>query len=90
MIDNASIHNKREEGTPTRNTRKADMQNWLIEKNVEFSPRALKDDLWKLIQEKLKDCPEYSIDKMVKELRPDITLERLPPYHCELNVIEMI
>ena len=42
------------------------------------------------VQEKLKDCPEYSIDKMVKELRPDITLERLPPYHCELNVIEMI
>ena len=38
VIDNASIHNKREEGTPTRNTRKADMQNWLIEKNVEFSP----------------------------------------------------
>ena len=31
VIDNASIHNKREEGTPTRNTRKGDMQNWLME-----------------------------------------------------------
>ena len=90
VIDNASIHNKREEGTPKSNSKKGEMQEWLMKKNVDFDPKALKADLWKLIQEKLKDCPEYSIDKMVKQLRPDITLERLPPYHCELNVIEMI
>ena len=27
---------------------------------------------------------------MIELLRPDITLERLPPYHCELNAIEMV
>ena len=28
---------------------------------------------------------------MIKEMgRSDITLERLPPYHCELNAIEMV
>ena len=32
----------------------------------------------------------YSIDEMVKKLRPDIILERLPPYHCELNAIELV
>ena len=27
---------------------------------------------------------------MIKKERPDITLERLPPYHCELNAIELV
>ena len=91
VIDNASIHNKREEGTPTAATRKADMQQWLIEKNVDFPEKALKAQLWDIIKEELKNCPQYSIDKMIKdEGRSDITLERLPPYHCELNAIELV
>ena len=81
VIDNASIHNKREAGTPQKKTLKADMINWLIEKNVDFPPDALKDDIWDIIKEHLKTCPEYSIDKLVQKIRPDVTLERLPPYH---------
>ena len=90
VIDNASIHNKRSAGTPTSQTIKQDMQNWLISKNINFSPNALKAELWEIIKEKLKSEPEYDIDKMVKKIRKDITLERLPPYHCELNPIEMV
>ena len=90
VIDNAAIHNKREEGTPRANTRKGEMKQWLIEKDVEFPPKALKAQNWDIIKEVLKDCPEYSIDKLVKELRPDVTIERSPPYHCELSAIEPV
>ena len=90
VIDNASIHNKREEGTPRASTRKGDMLEWLIEKDVEFPAKALKAQIWEIVKEHLKTCPEYSIDKLVKELRPDVTIERSPPYHCELNAIEPV
>ena len=89
-MDNASIHNKRAPGTPNSQTKKADLQDWLIQQNVDFSPQALRAELWDLVKEQLKKCPEYSIDKLVMELRPDITIERPPAFHCELNAIEMI
>ena len=89
-MDNASIHNKRPAGTPKSSSYKADMQNYLKEKKIDFRPKALKSELWQIISEYLKQCPEYDVDKMVKTLRSDITLERLPPYHCELNPIELI
>ena len=90
VLDNASVHNKRAPGTPTSNTKKADMKDWLIEKNIEFPPRALRSELWEIIKDYLKQFPMYDVDEMVKRLRPDITLERLPPYHCELNPIELV
>ena len=90
VIDNASIHNKRAPGTPKASTYKADMQQWLIEQNIDFPQNALKAELWDIIKEHLKTCPEYAIDEMIKNERPDITLERLPPYHCELNAIELV
>ena len=34
VIDNASIHNKRPEGCPNSLTKKADLQSWLIKKNI--------------------------------------------------------
>ena len=58
VIDNASIHNKRAPGTPKASTYKADMQQWLIEQNVDFSPTALKAELWDIIKEHLKTFPE--------------------------------
>ena len=44
------------------------MQKWLIEKNIDFPPKALKAQLWDIIKEELKNCPEYCIDKMINEL----------------------
>ena len=67
VMDNASIHNKRAEGTPTASTYKADMQEWLIEKEIDFDPRALKPKLWEIIKEELKNFPEYCIDQLVAE-----------------------
>ena len=90
VIDNASIHNKRPDGCPNSKTKKAGLQSWLIEKGIDFDPTTLRDPLWKLVQAELKNNPEYSIDKLVHAVRPDIIFLRLPPYHCELNAIEPV
>ena len=84
-MDNASVHNKRAPGTPKRNTLKDDMIDWLIEKNVDFPPNALKNDLWEIIKQQLLNEPCYDIDQLVKKVRPDITIQRLPPYHVRIN-----
>ena len=84
-MDNASVHNKRAPGTPKRNTLKDDMIDWLIEKNVDFPPNALKNDLWEIIKQQLLNEPCYDIDQLVKKVRPDITIQRLPPYHVRTN-----
>ena len=90
VLDNCSIHNKREEGTPKQSTKKAEMQQWLMDKGVDFPPTAIKAQLWEIVKEHLKVCPEYSIDKLAAEIRPDVILERLPPYHCDCNAIEPV
>ena len=89
-MDNASVHNKRAPGTPKSNTRKDDMISWLLDKGIDFPPDALKRDIWEIVKQQLQNEPEYCIDKLVQRLRPDVTIERLPPYHCELNAIEPI
>ena len=90
VIDNASIHNKRPDGTPNSLTKKADLQAWLIKKNIYFKPKAKRPELWKIVQAELKNNPEYAIDKLVHAKRPDIIFLRLPPYHCELQAIEPV
>ena len=88
-MDNASIHNKRAEGTPKAASYKADMQEWLIEHDIHFDARWTKPKLWEIIKEELKNFPEYCIDQLAAECGKDIIIERTPPYHCELNPIEM-
>lgn len=62
------------------------MIDWLIGQNVDFPPDALKAQLWDVIKEHLKVCPEYNIDKLAKRIRPDVIIERLPPFHVSLDL----
>ena len=36
------------------------MQNWLLEKGVDFPPKAFRPKLWEIVKERLKVEPEYS------------------------------
>ena len=89
-IDNASIHNKRPKGTPNSKSKKAELIAWLDEKNIYYKPGATRPQLWELVKRELDLNPEYSIDKIINKIRPDIIFLRIPPYHCELNPIELI
>ncbi|CAK1591467.1 unnamed protein product, partial [Parnassius mnemosyne] len=86
VVDNA-YHNKQEDPAPTSNSRKADMQSWLREKNIEFEETMLKPQLYKLIAKNKERFKKFNIDKILKENNHLVL--RLPPYHPDLNPIEM-
>ena len=91
VIDNASIHNTRAPGVPTIKTKKAELQKWLTEEGIDFLPTDYRTKLWEKARNHIKNSPKYfSLDRLVAERRPDITFERLPPYHCEMNAIEPV
>ncbi|CAK1591466.1 unnamed protein product, partial [Parnassius mnemosyne] len=60
VVDNA-YHNKQEDPAPTSNSRKADMQSWLREKNIEFEETMLKPQLYKLIAKNKERFKKFNI-----------------------------
>ena len=89
VMDNATYHSRVDPATatPTSSSKKQDMIDWLLNKGINFDPLALKPDLYKLI--KIHRPPkEYIADKIIQQWGHSVL--RLPPYHCELNPIEMI
>lgn len=63
------------------------MESWLREKDIPFSPAMLKTQLYKLILSNKEQHKKYNIDRILSE--NNHTVLRLPPYHPDLNPIEM-
>ena len=84
IIDNASYL--------SRNTvskwRKAQFQSWLTENKIPFKPDALRSELWTLCKKYRRDKTSKVIDNIAKKNGQEVI--RLPPYHCDLNAIELI
>lgn len=88
VLDNASYHSRKIEKVPTTATRKGDIQSWLQEKNISFQKDMVKDELLHLVKVHKENFNKYAIDELAKTYNR--TVLRLPPYHCELNPIELI
>ena len=74
---------------PTSATRKAEMQDWLRKKGVDFDEKLTKPQLYTIIQrEKTFHDKDYRVDRVLSANGHQIL--RLPPYHCDLNPIELI
>ncbi|CAI6377542.1 unnamed protein product [Macrosiphum euphorbiae] len=87
VIDNASYHSVKIDKAPTSNTRKADIIKWLEDKG-EVVDRTMVIPQLLLIVKRLKPQHNmYVIDELAKN--SGYTVLRLPPYHCELNPIEL-
>ena len=86
VIDNATYHSRRLEAVLTTNTRKGEMQDWLTAHHIQFPEHALKRELLSLIRLS-NPQPKYVIDELAKAYGHEVI--RLPPYHCELNPIEL-
>ncbi|KAL0895149.1 hypothetical protein ABMA27_013600 [Loxostege sticticalis] len=82
-ITEPSIINK----APTSAKRVSELREWLIENNISFDPHLRKPSLLALVR-KHKPEPQYEIDEIFGEFGH--TVVRLPPYHCDLNPIELI
>lgn len=87
VVDNVSYHNKQLDAAPTSNSRKAKMQTWLTQKGLSFDETMLKPQLYALIKQHNDQFKTFSIDKVLFE--KGHTVLRLPPYHPDLNPIEI-
>ncbi|KAJ8932549.1 hypothetical protein NQ318_000701 [Aromia moschata] len=88
ILDSAQYHSRRSEHIPTAGSRKIEMQQWLREKGIAFDDGAVKPELMSLIKQHRSKYTQYVVDDMAR--RRGIIVLRLPPYHCELNPIQLI
>lgn len=89
VMDNASYHSTLLEKVPTLSSgKKADMQAWLDRHNISYSKNMIRVQLNQLILQNKPRFPSYIIDTLAESHGHSIV--RLPPYHCELNPIELI
>lgn len=88
VMDNASYHTRRKEKIPNSKTLKVDIQNWLREKNIDFPEDCLKKELLEEVSKVKHLYTSYVVDEKAKD--NGFTVLRLPPYHCELNPIELV
>lgn len=88
VCDNASYHNVQTNRAPNSNSLKNDMIQWLTQHNIPFNPTSLKPELYELIKSHKDRYVTYAFDELCREYGH--TALRLPPYHPDLNPIELI
>ena len=86
VMDNASYHSRRLQKIPTKSSTKQEMKDWLTCNGMQFPEKALKCEHYSLIVSSYP-VTVYVIDEIAKAVRHEVV--RLPPYHCQLNPIEM-
>lgn len=87
VMDNAPYHSVKMEKCPTTNWRKADIIAWLRSKGEDIDSTLIIAELLIIVKRIKPMFNKYVIDEMVKADNKDVL--RLPPYHCELNPIEL-
>lgn len=88
VLDNASYHSVKVEKIPTTASNKAAIKAWLDSKGIPYEEDSLKKDLLVEVQRVRSEYDRYVVDTMAESR--GFTVLRLPPYHCELNPIELI
>lgn len=87
VMDNASYHNFKRLRKPTKSRTKKDMVQWLKDKGMNVNDKLTKDQIFQQVQS-VPDDDLCDIDRRLTEA--GIIVERLPPYHPELNPIENV
>ncbi|XP_048250644.1 uncharacterized protein LOC125378733 [Haliotis rufescens] len=91
VTDNAPYHSCRDpiKCCPTSNSTKGDHEicQWLDNNRIARPTKAKKNDYYQMVLQN-KPPPSYLIDNMLREHGHEVL--RLPPYHCDLNPIELI
>lgn len=87
VMDNAPYHSVRTEKIPTTSSKKEVILSWLLSKGVVIDKQLFKPQLMAKVREIKGQYISYVVDNMAKNAGH--TILRLPPYHCELNPIEL-
>lgn len=88
IMDNAPYHSSLLEEYPKSNSRKTDVQQWLREKNIDFSLVETVDELRAKVKLAMPREKIYKLDQLTLKMGHEVV--RLPPYHCQYNPIELI
>lgn len=88
VMNNASYHFTLLEDYPKSNSKKADVQQWLREKKIDFSPVETPDKLRAKVKLAIPRGKIYKLDQLTRQMGQEVV--RLPPYHCQYNLIELI
>lgn len=88
VLDNASYHNAEENKAPNSGSRKQLMIDWLRNNDLPFTKNETKVELYETIKRNKGHFKTFKIDKLLQE--SGFSVLRLPPYHPDLNPIEMI
>lgn len=88
VLDNAPYHCRRQEKTPTTAWSKTSVQEWLRNKELSYDENDVKAELLKKVNNVKADYQRYAVDELAKKFKVEVL--RLPPYHFELNPIELV
>ena len=88
VLDNAPYHSRKVERIPTSNWRKADIIQWLDEKQIQYQPTMIKVELIEIVKLQKSKYERYAVEELASDY--GVTILRLPPYHCELIPIELV
>ncbi|XP_054281219.1 uncharacterized protein LOC128998888 [Macrosteles quadrilineatus] len=89
VMDNASYHSETLYKLPNMSWKKGEIQEWLNVNGVYFDDRDMKTELIARIPDNLLMAAKtFKVDKIEEEFGH--TVLRLPPYHCDLNPIELV
>lgn len=88
VMDNAPYHSVLVENVPKSNTKKSDVQKWLSEKGIDFSPTETLAELREKVKMAKPREKRYQLDELAYQMGHEVI--RLPPYHCQYNPIELI
>ncbi|XP_060871648.1 uncharacterized protein LOC132945867 [Metopolophium dirhodum] len=87
VMDNASYHSVKKDPFPLISSKKADIISWLENKGEVVDHTKIKSQLLERAQVLKPQYEQYVIDDLAKAANK--TVVRLPPYHYELNPIEL-
>lgn len=87
IMDNASYHNKMLNKAPVKRSRKEEIIRWLEYNDIAHNPAHTKPELLNIVKNNM-DRQIYAIDHLASEHGHEVL--RLPPYHCQLNPIELV
>lgn len=87
VIDNAPYHSRKMESGPVKRWNKGQIIQWLHERNIPCDMSMIKTELWALVESQPK-ISKMAVDELAAA--HNVTILRLPPYHCELNPIELV
>lgn len=87
VLDSAPYHCEKQIKYPTSTWKRSEIAQWLLSKNIDFECSFVKAELIQLVKSHKKQHDQYVLDEIARSQNK--TLLRLPPYHCELNLIEL-